>query len=59
MEKFSDKLVAVIIRMGASAGLLTLAWNAIAWECNLPNFTYWTWGAIVYGLYLATHKVNN
>lgn len=56
-EKLSLAL-ANIIKFAMSAGLFSLAWNAIAWECNLPCFTYWTWLAIAAGLHYATIKLS-
>lgn len=48
-KTFSQVLAVIIGTIIGSAipsfigGLcLMVAWNAVAWECNLPQFNYWT-----------------
>ena len=43
-ERFSESLGALAANVAVIflGGLFTkVVWNAIAWECNLPQFGYW------------------
>ena len=52
-------IIASIIPSLLGGLFLMIAWNAIAWECNLPQFGYWVCVAAFYVPYAfinAAHK---
>jgi hypothetical protein len=44
-------IIASIIPSLLGGLFLMIAWNTIAWECNLPQFSYWVCVAVFYVLY--------
>jgi hypothetical protein len=54
-------IIASIIPSLLGGLFLMIAWNAIAWECNLPQFGYWVCVAVFYVPYAfisATRKTS-